>query len=131
MNEHNIIQVSPCHILQTVSIKVYSVIPFNRNPHNRKISKLIWNENKLTDLYTIRVPTESCFRTGYNNPSITHPQSQYNNENNNKMVIRKKSFYYKVNLLGRLHPNLACSARTSSSRKGTKSKLTLLKLLGK
>ena len=56
MNKHNIIQVSLCHILQIVSIKLYSVIPFNRNPHNTESRQLIWNANKWTDFYTIQVP---------------------------------------------------------------------------
>ena len=46
MNKHNIIQISPSHILQTVSIKAFLVIPFSRNPHNTETSQLI--ANKLT-----------------------------------------------------------------------------------
>ena len=131
MNKHNIIQILLCHILRTVSVKVYSVIPFSRNSRNTKTSQLIWNANKFTDLYTIRVTTVRYFGTSYNNPPITHPLSHYNNKSNSNNDNEKMSFYYKVNLLGRLHPNLACSTATSGSRKGTKSKLTLLKLLGK
>ena len=84
MNEHNLIQASLCYILQTVSIKVYSVIPFSRNPHNTETGQLIWNANKLTNLYTIQISNKRYFRTGYNNPSINHPLYQYDNNSNNK-----------------------------------------------
>ena len=69
-------QISLCHILQTVSIKVYSVNPFSRNPHSIETIKLIRTANKLTDLYTIQVPTKSYIPTDYNNMSITHRLSE-------------------------------------------------------
>ena len=51
MNKHNVTKVSLCHILQTVFF-------LSRNTHNTETSQWIWDANKLTDLYTIRVPTE-------------------------------------------------------------------------
>ena len=61
MNKYNIIQVPPCHRLQTVSITAYSVIPFSRNPHKTETCHSTWNINKLTDLYTIQVPRPKVF----------------------------------------------------------------------
>ena len=46
MNKHNMIQASHCDILQTVSIKVYSVNPFSRKPYHTDSSQLIWNASK-------------------------------------------------------------------------------------
>lgn len=76
INKRNITQVSLCPVLLTVSIKPYSVIAFSRNQFITEACQLIWNANKLTDLYTILVPTESYFQTSYNNLRITHPLSQ-------------------------------------------------------
>ena len=64
-------------------MKVYSVILFSRNPHSTEIRQLIWNANKMADLYTIRIPMKRNFRIGFINPPMTHPLSQYNNNNNN------------------------------------------------
>ena len=98
------IQASLGHILETVSIKVYLVIPFSGKAHITETSQLICNANKLTDLYTIRVPIERYFRKGYNNPPITHSLSQYdnndnnnnnNNNNNNKMENHILLFLYR------------------------------------
>ena len=90
-------QVSLCHILETVSIEIYSAIAFRRNPDNTETRQLIWNVNKLTDLYTIRTLTKRYFQIDYTNPPITHPLSQYDNNNNNnkrKMENRILLFLY-------------------------------------
>ena len=41
-------------MLQTVSIKVYSIIPFSRNLRNTETSQLIWNADNLTDFYILQ-----------------------------------------------------------------------------
>ena len=61
------IEVSLCHVSQTVSIKVYLVIG---NSTDRLISIMI------------RVPTKRYFQTGCNNLPLTHLLSQYDNNNN-------------------------------------------------
>ena len=100
------IQASLGHILETVSIKVYLVIPFSGKAHITETSQLICNANKSTDFYTIRVPIERYFRKGCNNPPITQSLSQYNddddddddnnnNNNSNKMENHILLFLYR------------------------------------